>query len=121
MLHRLVATLIGILIPTAAHAQYHITNTGWNCQGFLYCNGGAPPTNIVVIITMNIISGVSAFIGALAVVIFFYGAIRMAVSQGQEGKEAGKKALIWASFGLTAALLTGAIIAYVNDYIYAIA
>ncbi len=123
MLHRLVATIIGILIPTAAHAQYHITNTGWNCQGFLYCppGGGPPPANIVVIISMNIISGVSAFIGALAVVVFFYGAIRMAVSQGQEGKEAGKKALIWASFGLAAALLTGAIISYVNDYIYAIA
>lgn len=120
-MYALVILIIGLLSPITAHAQYHLTNSGWNCQGFLYCNGGgAPPADIVVIITMNIIMAVSTFIGALAVVVFLYGAIRMVTSQGEEGKEAGKKALIWASFGLTAAILTGGIMAYIRSAVFAI-
>lgn len=122
MFYRVVSVFIGMVVPNIAFGQYHITNTGWDCRGFLYCppGGGAPP-NIVVILAANIISGVSAFIGALAVVVFLYGALRMVISQGQEGKEAGKKALIWASLGLSAALLTRLIIDYVIDYVYTVA
>lgn len=119
-MYALAILIIGFLAPIAAHAQYHLVDSGWNCQGFLYCNGGAPPANIVVVITMNIITGVSTFIGALAIVVFLYGAIRMVTSQGQEGKEAGKKALVWASFGLTAAILTGGIMAYIRSAVFAI-
>lgn len=122
MFYRLSAIIAGIVAPTAAYAQYHLTYSGWSCQGFLYCPpGGGAPVNIVVIITLNIIAAVSTFIGALAIVVFLYGALRMVISQGQEGKEAGKKALIWATLGLSAALLTRLIIDYVNDYIYFIA
>lgn len=123
MFHRLIAASIGLVIPVAAHSQgYHITDSGWNCQGFLYCppgGGGAPP-NLVALLTLKIALGVSAFIATLAIVAFFYGALRMVISQGQEGKEAGKKAIIWASFGLAASMLTAAVISYVTDYIYLI-
>jgi len=111
---RFLLSLLGLLLPTAVSA-YSITDTGWSCDGFLYCGSGG---DVVTIMTMTIVNGVAMFIGALAVVVFFYGAILMVTSQGQEGKEAGKKAMIYASLGLAAALLTSAIIAFVRDYIY---
>ncbi len=119
MFYRLIAAVIGFLLPSATYAAegYRITNI-WNCHGFLFCGS---PDNAVAVITGTIVSGVTAFISALAIVVFFYGAIRMVVSQGQEGKEAGKKALIWASFGLAAALLTGAVVEFVSGYIYFLA
>jgi hypothetical protein len=117
LVHFLIA-LSGLLLPSAVHA-FSLSNTGWDCTGFLYCNPGAPPpADVVTIMTVTIVNGVAAFIGALAVVVFLYGAIRMVTSQGQEGKEAGKKALIYASLGLAAALLVSAIVAFVRDYIY---
>ncbi len=118
----LILAVIGMIVPRVAYAApYHLSQSGWNCQGFLYCTPfAAPPADVVVVITSTIVAGVAAFIGALAIVVFFYGAIRMIVSQGQEGKEAGKKALIWASFGLAAALLTGVIIAFIRAFIIAI-
>lgn len=116
MFHRLCAFVIGMILPSAAYAAgYSILTTGWKCTGFLYCGSS---DDAVKTITIRIIEGVSVFIGALAIVVFFYGAIRMVISQGQEGKEAGKKALIWASLGLAAALLTKAILEFVTDYIY---
>jgi hypothetical protein len=115
---RLFAILTGLLLPLTA-AAYSLSDTGWDCSGFLYCNpGSTPPADVVVIMTTTIVGGVAAFIGALAVVVFLYGAIRMVTSQGQEGKEAGKKALIYASLGLTFALITTAIVEFVRDYIY---
>ncbi len=116
MLYRLLSLVIGMVLPSVAYAQgYRITSTGWSCIGFLYCGSA---DNAVTVITGTIVNGVSAFIVALAIVVFFYGAIRMIISQGQEGKEAGKKALIWASVGLAAALLTSAILEFVTGYIY---
>ena len=115
MYPQLIATIFGVSFPLLAYADgYHIISTGWSCTGFLYCGTSG---NIVTVITTTIVNGVVAFIGSLAIVVFFYGAIRMVISQGQEGKEAGKKALIWASLGLVAALLAGAIIQFVTGYI----
>lgn len=111
---RFAMLITGLLIPVVAHA-YSITSTGWNCDGFLECGSG---TDVVVDVTTNIVNTVAKFIGALAVVVFFYGAIRMIVSQGQEGKEAGKKALEYAAFGMVAALLVSAIVEYIRDYLY---
>lgn len=111
---RVLLTFVGFVLPRTVRA-YSITDTGWDCTGFLECGSSG---DVVKAITTNIITGVVAFIGAFAVVAFFYGAIRMIVSQGQEGKEAGKKALIYASLGMAAALLTEGIILYVRDYIY---
>lgn len=122
MLHFVIFVLIGVLIPAAAHAEpYHLFKSGWNCQGFLYCTpDAAPPDDIIVIITTTIVTGVVGFIGALAIVVFFYGAIRMVISRGQEGKEAGKKALMWASLGLIAAMLTQAILLFIRAIIMSI-
>ena len=107
--------LLGLLLPGSVRAV-SITDYSWRCKGFLYCE--SPGRDAVAILTTRLVTIVSAFIGALAVVVFLYGAIRMVTSQGDEGKEAGKKALIWASVGLAAALLTGGILAFINGYLY---
>ncbi len=112
---RFLSILLGILLPTPALAGVSITSYGWSCTGFLKCGS---TTDAVTDLTVNLITGVASFIGALAVVVIFYGALRMVMSRGEEGKEAGKKALIYASLGLAAAMLTGAIISFVSDYIY---
>lgn len=104
---------IGLLFPFPAHA-IRIT-AYWNCAGFWKCGQSQ---NAVADLTLNLINGVGNFIIALAIVACFYGAIRMIVSQGQEGKEAGKKAVMWALLGLVAALLTSAIISFIWDYLY---
>ncbi len=104
--------LTGILLPGSAVAA-NLATYGYNCTGFLYCNG----TNVVAAMTNNLIGGVGAIILPIATVAFLYGAIRMITSRGDEGKEAGKKALIYASLGLAAALLTEAIIAFVTGLI----
>ncbi len=114
---RLVLLLIGLAIPAPALAV-RITDYGWSCNGFLYCGSGV---DAVAIITTNITVGVITIIGALAVIIFLYGAIKLVTSQGGEGKEAGKKAMIWASVGLVAAILAGGIINYVQQLIFAVA
>lgn len=111
---RFLATLTGILSPLTAHA-YRITDSGWNCTGFLKCGTSQ---DAVTDLTSNIISAVGAFIIALAVIAIFYGAIRMVTSQGEDGKEAGKKAILYALLGVALALLTGAVIEFVTDYIY---
>lgn len=115
---RFLSTMIGFLLPAHAKA-FSLSDTGWDCTGFIYCNPGAPPpSDVVTIMTMTIVNGVGAFIITLAIVMFMYGAIRMVTSQGQDGKEAGKKALIYASLGLVFALLVMAIMQFVRDYIY---
>ncbi len=110
---KLLFFIIGLVSPVTVSAV-SITQY-WTCKGFLYCGGG---TNAVVLLSTNIISGVAVTIEALSVIVFFYGAIRMVTSQGQEGKEAGKKALIYAALGIAAALLTQAFIAFIRDYLY---
>lgn len=114
---RFLASLAGIALPAIAHA-YSLTQSTWNCNGFLYCNSGGAPPDVVAIIAQSTINVVFYFIGPMAVVAFFYGAIRMIVSQGQEGKEAGKKALIYASLGIVAAILVKATIQFVCGYLY---
>ncbi len=109
--------LLGLFAPSSA-AAISINGYGWSCAGFLHCGSG---TDAVQTIATNITVGVTSTITALAVISFLYGAIRMASSQGGEGKEAGKKAMIWAATGLVAAVLTGGIILYVQSLIFSIA
>lgn len=113
-MRRILPVILGVLVPSRVLA-YRITDSGWSCTGFLKCGSS---TDAVMQITLTIVTGVTAFIGSLAVVVFLYGAIRMVTSRGEEGKEAGKKALIWASLGLAAAILTAAVIRFVTDYLY---
>jgi len=106
---RLLPLFIGLLTPFTASAV-RLTDYGFNCDGFLYCDSGTDVTNIIA---SRLVTAVGAFILSLAVVVFMYGGLRMTMSRGEEGKEAGKKALIYASLGLVLALLTGAIINYI--------
>jgi ABC-type Fe3+-siderophore transport system permease subunit len=111
---RFLLTLAGLITPLTAHA-YRLTDSGWSCSGFLKCGTSQ---DAVTDLTSNIISAVGAFILALGVIAIFYGAIRMVTSQGEEGKDAGKKAILYALLGIALAMLTGAIIEFVRDYIY---
>ncbi len=116
-MRRFILILFGLLLPVTAFAV-QLTDpaiSDWQCTGFLQCGSSL---TAVGIITNNIAMGVSAFIVALAVVAFFYGAILMIVSQGEERKEAGKKAMIYAAIGLAFAMLTVAVISFVTDYLY---
>ncbi len=108
---------IGWCLPATALAV-SITDYGWSCNGFLYCGQGR---DAVQIVTSNITIGVVSTISALAVIVILYGAIRMAASQGGEGKDAGKKAILWALAGLAIAILTGGIILFVQEFISAVA
>lgn len=112
---RLFLVLSLSLIPASASAGVSITAYSWDCEGFVYCNSSA---DAVTGILGKLIAWIVVFIVPLAVVVFFYGALRMAVSRGEEGKETGKKALIYASIGLAAAILTSAIISFIQGYIY---
>jgi hypothetical protein len=111
---RYIALFIGLLAPLTTHAV-RLTNYGFDCTGFLHCETGV---DAVIGLSGSIIDIVGTFIVALAVIVFIYGGLRMATSRGEEGKEAGKKALIYASLGLVCALLTGAILDFIADYLY---
>ncbi len=112
---RFLLIAIGCLLPVTALAGVNIDNYGFDCTGFVYCHS---PLNAVTGIATKLIAWIGAFIVALAVVSFFYGALRMAVSRGEEGKEIGKKAMIYASLGLAAALLTRMILQFICGYLY---
>lgn len=112
---RLASILLGLLLlPVRTHAV-RLSDYGFDCTGFLHCGA----TDVVAGLSGNMIAIVSTFIVILAVIVFIYGGLRMVISRGEEGKEAGKKALIYASLGLVFALLTGAIIQFIADYLYA--
>lgn len=114
---RIAPLLVGLLLPAKAFAV-SITQYGWSCTGFLHCGSSA---DAVQIIATNITVGVTATITSLAVIVFLYGAIRMTTSQGGEGKDAGRKAMVWSAVGLIAAILAGGIILYVQQLLYAVA
>ena len=114
---RSLAILFGCLTPTMLFAAgIHITNY-WNCTGFLRCGSSV---SAVTFLIHSLINGVEFFIIPLATVAFLYGAVRMLLSRGEEGKEVGKKALIYASLGLVAAILVQGIIEFICGYIYLI-
>lgn len=113
---RMLAIILGVLTPASTAAAGVRLSTYFDCTGLLRC--GSSGTALYLI--DNLIAGVGYFIVPLATVIFFYGALRMLLSRGEEGKEVGKKALIYGSFGLAAALLVGAVIAFVRDYLFLI-
>ncbi len=113
---RFLACIAGLLIPAHARAV-SITQYGWNCDGFLKCGSSQ---DAVTDITMNVIQAVFSTITALAVIAFIYGGLRMAMSQGEEGKETGKKALMYGAMGLALAAITysgNRVIVYVIDLV----
>ena len=114
---RLLAVLIGLLIPTSAFAV-RLRDFGFDCAGFLYCD---KPGNAVTILAARVITIVNIVIIPLAVLAMVYGGLRMVMtSVNEEGKEAGKKTLMYAALGLVLAILAERIILYVITIIYAI-
>ena len=113
---RCIAILLGCSLPAIVIAAPVHINAYWACTGYLHCG----TYDIVVYLLNNLIDGVLYFIEALATTVFFYGALRMIFSRGEEGKEVGKKALIYASLGLVFAVLARETIAFVCVYLYKI-
>lgn len=108
--------LFGLLVPVQASAV-RLTDYGWDCVGFIYCGSNQ---DAVSGLSENLTIAVNNFIAVLAVVAFIYGAIRMIFSRGEEGKEAGKKAILYASIGFVLAILAGNIILYVYTLLHCI-
>jgi hypothetical protein len=113
---RLALILTGLLAPTTAFAV-QITQY-WDCTGHLRCGSSL---NAVTDLATRIVLVVGYFIGGLAVCAFLYGAIMMIISQGDEKKEAGKKAMIWAGVGLALALMVALIRTFIEWFIVTIA
>lgn len=113
---RIIFTLIGICTPAMAEA-ISIRNY-FPCDPTIFFCGSQNP---VVELTANITAFVLSSVTAVAIVGFAYGGARMIFSMGGEGKEAGKKAMKYAAMGLVLAYLSGAILKYIVQLIYAIA
>ncbi len=105
---------IGFLFPQSALA-YRLTDSGWFCTGFVGCG---TVSDGVAYVMGRLILIIGTFIFALTVVVFLYGAIRLVASRGEEGKEAGKKAMIYGALGFLAALLSAGIFRFVCGYLY---
>lgn len=103
------------LMPLPAHAFRIAEDTGWSCQGFVGCGSNM---SVVTYLVGRLLMAVAAFMFFLTLAAFLYGALRMIVSQGEEGKEAGKKALMYAAFGLVCALLVSMIFRFLCGYVY---
>jgi hypothetical protein len=118
-MRRFLNILIGIFTPAAVYAQVHLTDYGFDCSQI---NAPIPGCGSGIDLTLAAaakVSGTLLYIATpLATVILLYGAVRMIVSRGDEGKEAGKKAMIYGAMGLAFVTLSGAIVGLVNVYIY---
>jgi ABC-type uncharacterized transport system permease subunit len=101
-LKRLLSVIAGLLFPIKALAV-SITEYGWDCTGFLYCGSRQ---DAVTTITTRVIGSIYNTIAVFAVITFMYGGIKMIVSRGEDGKEAGKKAIMYAAIGLAFAIVT---------------
>ena len=108
---RILAIIIGILLPSAAFA--FSLQSAFNCSGFLYCGSH----DIVAILTSGFIQDIAQNTLDVASIAFLYGGLRMAVSQGEEGKEEGKKALIYGALGYMLATLSYAVVISVEAFI----
>lgn len=115
---RFFTILAGLCVPLTASAV-SITDYQWTCEGFLWCgNGGGG--GVVAIISTNIIESALSLVSVVAIAGFIYGGLRMAMSQGEEGKQIGKKALMYSALGLGLIVLTASgnrIIMFVLDLI----
>jgi hypothetical protein len=112
-MRRFILLTVGLFAPVTAYAV-SITGYGWVCNGFLGCNTGA---NAVTALSAHLILAVNIIIIPLAIVVFLYGAILLIVSAGEERKEAGKKAMLYAALGLVFGILTDVIVNNIQSYI----
>ena len=107
--------LASFLLPWTVYAYDLAADTGWNCAGFVGCGSGG---NIFTYLMQRLTLIVSTFLFTLTVLVFLYGAIRMAISQGEDGKETGRKAMMYAAFGFLCTLLLSGVFRFICDYLY---
>ena len=127
-MRRFLPILLAFLLSplSAIAAGFHLTDSGWNCRGFIGCNGTTPPPNIASYLTAKVIAlvfptgGGLGFLFYLTVLVFMYGGFQMVYSRGEEGKETGKKAMQYGATGFVLALLVAGIMRFFCDYIYAL-
>ncbi len=108
---RILAIIIGTLLPSTVFA-FSLTSA-FDCTGFLYCG----QNDIVSILNATFIQNLARNTLDVASIAFLYGGLRMAMSQGEEGKEEGKKALIYGALGYMLATLSYAVVKSVEAFV----
>lgn len=119
---RIFTVLIGIVSPARALAAgKHLSDYGFDCSKIdLPIPGCGGSTDVVTALTTLIVGNGKLVAGSLAIIVFLYGGLRMTISQGNEGKDAGKKALIYGALGFACIFLAAEIVTVVQSYISAI-
>ncbi len=124
---RMFLLLLGTLLPVTAFAGvaggFDIRQTGFDCSGFIGCSGGDFVSYFVarVFSLLLPLPGYGfGFIFYTALAVFLWGALQMVLSRGEEMKESGKNAMLYALLGVVLALLASGILSYICGYIYAV-
>lgn len=118
----LLSFLKSLLVPPAY--------AGTNCAGAsniieCYCQslhpGCGAGSSYIAQIANQLVDVLSDFIGGVAVIVFMYGAVRMAASGGnEEGKTAGRNVMMAAVAGMVLALMGKAFVIFVRQFILAV-
>lgn len=119
---RLIPSLIGILIPSSAHALTLETagaggpgvSTMWSAIcSVVYCSVPGGP---VLFFTGKIVSFVFPLIGAFAVLLIIYAGLRLITGEGKEDSlSKAKEIIFYALLGVGLALISSAVILFVAD------
>jgi hypothetical protein len=116
--------LFGTLTPLLAFAQngFRISNNGpssFDCRGFVGCGEDGLVSFFVkrVLSLVLPINGVG-FIFYVAVAVFLWGTLQMVLSRGEEMKESGKNAILYACLGLSLALVTSGVLSFICGYLF---
>ncbi len=112
---RILLLCIGLFLPTTTYA-FNLDDH-FSCAGFLFCGGSS---DIVAFLSSRTTYIVSDIIYWACVFAFLYGGLRMTMSQGEEGKDEGKKAMTYGLVGYVLAVLTISVINTVYYFIYEI-
>lgn len=115
-----ILSIIGIFFPATAYAEgKHLIDFGFDCSkvGIPFPGCGSPIDLTTAATTKIAMTGLE-IATPLATVVLLYGAVRMVISKGDEGKEAGKKAMIYGAMGLIFVTLAFGIVKAVEAYLY---
>jgi hypothetical protein len=120
--------LFGTLLPFTAFAAvaggFDIRRTGFDCSEFIGCGIDDDFVSYFVARVLSLLLPLpgygSGFIFYVALAVFLWGALQMVLSRGEEMKDSGKNAMIYALLGITLALLASGILSYICGYIYAV-
>ncbi len=116
-----VLAIIGVIAPatTLAADGKHLINYGFDCKKIgLPIPGCGVSIDLVTAATEKVVATGLVIATPLATVVLLYGALRMVISRGEEGKEAGKKAMIYGAMGLVFVTLAYGLVKAVEAYLY---